>query len=80
MTMFLNLDTNEFPRFEGDIALNPDANWIEVIQTQMPNLADDEMAYQIEPKLIDGQYFQQWTIRKKTLEEMKPIKEQLENL
>jgi hypothetical protein len=41
MTLYINEDTNEYPRFQGDVDLNPDANWAIVDETQMPPETDD---------------------------------------
>lgn len=79
MTLYINLDTDEFPRFEGDVAIDPNANWAEVVETTCPATLEDEIAYQTEPDLVDGQYFQVWVVRKLNADEMKPIKEQLGN-
>jgi len=64
MTVYINADTNEYPRYEADVLLNPTANWVVVADSPTPSTADDEMAYQTEPILIDGKYVQQWHIRK----------------
>jgi len=74
MSIFINLDTMEYPRFDGDVALDPSANWSEIIEVNPPATADDEIAYTIEPELIDGNYHQVWAIRKLTAEELEPIK------
>jgi hypothetical protein len=74
MTIYINADTNEYPRYEADVLLNPTANWIAVADTPSPSIANDEMPYQIEPILIDGKYIQQWQIRKLSDDELsKPI-------
>lgn len=64
MTIFINADTHEYPRYEADVLLNPKANWQIVADTPTPATADDELAYQTEPILINGEYLQQWHIRK----------------
>ena len=74
MTIYINADTNEYPRYEADVLLNPTANWAEVAETHTPLAADDEMAFQIEPILIDGEYVQQWKIRKLNDDELDRIK------
>lgn len=37
MSLFINEDTNEYPRFQGDVDLNPDAAWAIVDETPMPD-------------------------------------------
>ena len=39
-----------------------------------PLIANDEMAYQITPILIEGEYIQQWQIRKLSEDELNTIK------
>ena len=73
MTLFINLDTMEYPRFDGDVALEPTANWSEVIEVNPPVIADDEISYTLAPELKDGSYWQVWAVRKLTKEELKPI-------
>lgn len=74
MSIFINLDTMEYPRFDGDVALNPFANWSQIIEVPPPLIADDEMPYTLNPELIGGKYYQVWAIRKLTAEELEPIK------
>jgi hypothetical protein len=74
MTLFINLDTMEYPRFDGDVALEPTANWSEVIEVNSPVTADDEISYNLAPELKDGSYWQVWAVRKLTEEELKPLK------
>jgi len=74
MTIYINVDSNEYPRYEADILLDPTANWVEVSETQTPLTAADEMPYQITPILIDGKYVQQWQIRKLSEDERNTIK------
>jgi hypothetical protein len=74
MSVFINLDTMEYPRFTGDVALDPFANWSQIIEVQPPPVADDEISYTVAPELKDGSYWQVWAIRKLTPEELEPIK------
>lgn len=74
MTLYINLDTMDYPRFDGDVVLNPSANWSEVIEINPPVTAKDEMAYTIAPELKDGSYWQVWAIRKLTPEELELVK------
>jgi len=74
MTIYINVDSNEYPRYEADILLDPTANWVAVADTPSPLIANDEMAYQITPILIEGEYIQQWQIRKLSEDELNTIK------
>jgi len=74
MTIYINADSNEYPRYEADILLDPTANWVAVADTPSPSIADDEMAYQITPILIEGEYIQQWQIRKLSEDELNTLK------
>jgi hypothetical protein len=74
MTIYINADTQEYPRYEADVSLDPTAHWIAVADTPCPSTANDEIAYQIEPILIDGEYIQQWQIRKLSEDERNTIK------
>ena len=70
MTIFINADNKEYPRYDADVSLNPTANWQIVADTSTPSTADDEMAYQTGPILINGEYVQQWHIRKLSEDEL----------
>jgi hypothetical protein len=74
MTVYINLDTMEYPRFDGDVALDPSANWSQIVEVNPPATLEDEMAYNVSPELLDGTYYQVWAIRKLSPEELEPIK------
>jgi hypothetical protein len=74
MSIFINLDTMEYPRFDGDVALDPNANWSQIVEVNPPAIAIDEMAYTVEPELKDGSYCQVWAIRKLSPDELKLTK------
>lgn len=61
MTNYLNLDTNEYPRHDGDVKLNPKANWIEVVETipSSPS-SPDKLVVEDFPKLVNGTWIQSW--------------------
>lgn len=58
--IYLNRTTGDYPRFDGDVAIDPEADWVEVVQTTKPN--DTEFYCWIEdaPELVDGRYQQAW--------------------
>jgi hypothetical protein len=76
--IFINADTLEYPRYEGDIALDPNANWQPVTEVPMPAVEDILfLAVEIKPILSDGLWLQQFMVRLKTdqeiLESQKPL-------
>lgn len=68
---FLNLDTKEYPRFQGDIDLEPDANWVEVKPTAAPEPAEGNTVVWDDPIEIKGV----WTMTWKQIPIEKPTKE-----
>jgi hypothetical protein len=65
MTIYINADTNEYPCYEGDKNLNPNANWVEV-EGSVPEIGSDEICLEVAPQQIDGKYVRQFVIRQKT--------------
>ena len=74
MTVYINADTNEYPRYEADVVLDPTAAWVEVEEVAPPASANDEMTYQVTPILIEGKYVQQWKTRKLSEDELNTTK------
>lgn len=76
MTVYLNVETNEYPRHDGDLELlgwkvgDPlPENWVEVSIDPIPEV-DENQTYQLqEPQLIDGQWRATWSVRAITDEE-----------
>lgn len=69
MAIYLNTVTKEYPRFIGDLYLlgyksgQPlPENWVEVQETLAPTFGENESVRQLEPKLIDGVWKQQWEV------------------
>jgi hypothetical protein len=52
----------EYPRYEGDIVNEPNANWAEVQTTTMPEYAVNQAPYELTPVLLDGVWIQQWAV------------------
>lgn len=75
MSIFINLDTLEYPRYEGDIAVEPNANWAEVQTTAIPEYAVSQAPYELTPTLINGVWTQQWAVRDLTAEEIENDKQ-----
>ncbi len=78
--MLLINSNNEYPRFIGDLQLAyPEwvegdvlpENWFEVKEVSMPEITSNQVAYELNPELINGVYNQKWTVREKTEAELK---------
>jgi hypothetical protein len=79
--IFINADTLEYPRYQGDVALDPTANWQPVDEMPMPEVEDILMvAVEVQPILLDERWTQQFIVRQKTTDEIaesnKPTKAQ----
>ena len=70
MSLFINTDTMEYPRYEGDIANETNSNWAEVERTTMPEYADGQAPYELTPILVNNVWTQQWAVRDLTPEEI----------
>ena len=70
MTIYINEDTLDYPRYEGDVALSPNARWAEVVKVDFPAVESDEVIEELSPTKIEGQWIQQFSVRKKTQEEI----------
>ena len=73
MTLYINQDTNEYPRHPGDVELNPTANWAEVTRTEpVGQPAAGKVWVEDAPQKISGVWKQQWkqaTIKVRTKED-----------
>jgi hypothetical protein len=74
---------NEYPRHYGDIQLDyPDwqlgdtlpEGWVKVEQTSRLETETDQVSYEVYPKEIDGVWYQTWTVRDLTAEELEARK------
>ncbi len=61
----------EYPRYPGDVELNPTANWQEVEQTDPPAIESNQIFYQLPPENINGRWVSVWEVRDLTEEEIK---------
>ena len=71
MTAYIKLSTGEYPRHAGDIALDPDGEYVVVEWTDMP--AHDPAAqrcYEGSPLNEDGIWRMTWIVRDATQEEI----------
>jgi hypothetical protein len=73
MTTYINLDTNEYPRYVGDIALWP-GNYAEVVWVNPPEV-DGAKQCLLEgmPTLTDGVWYTTWVVRDWTQTELDEI-------
>lgn len=58
--IYLNLTTHEYPRFRGDVALDPSAEWVEVVETEWPAPTKTHEWIEDFPVLKDGVWYQTW--------------------
>jgi hypothetical protein len=77
MSIYLNVNTKEYPRHDGDLELlgwqigQPlPEGWVEVVG-DFPTLEAGEDCSEIEPKEINGVWTRQWSIVQITEEELK---------
>jgi hypothetical protein len=80
MSIFLNVNTSEYPRFVGDLELLGWQNgeplpegWVEVIQDPIPEIENTQTYIENLPQLIDGVWKITWTVRDLTEEEVNYI-------
>lgn len=69
MSLFINTATGEYPRYAGDVELDPSAPWAEVVQTPRPEIGQFDVLFELEPELIDGVYHRRWQVTTLTEEE-----------
>ena len=60
---YINLDTMEYPRFQGDIDLDPDAQWAEVIETDVPVVGPNQVLIQLAPENVGGVWSKVWSVK-----------------
>ena len=61
--IYINEDTLEYPCASGDIDLDPNALWAEVIEIKAPACEENQEPYQLAPKKINNKWTQQWAVR-----------------
>lgn len=83
MAKYLNTDTKEYPRHQGDLELlgwsvgEPlPENWVEVQEVAAPETLEGEIAIELAPKLVDETWIQQWKVHTFTEEELAIIENQ----
>ena len=86
MALYLNTQTNEYPRYDGDLILlgwnvgEPlPENWVKVAQLDPPTVENTKVAEPIFPVEINGVWKMQWKIRDSTLSELARINASLPN-
>jgi hypothetical protein len=80
MAIYLNTETNEYPRHDGDLELlgwslgEPlPTNWVEVQSVPQPETSDEQTAYEAAPAEIDGVWTMVWVVRDLTEAEKRTI-------
>ena len=77
MTTYINIDTMEYPRFDGDLALEPDANYEVVQDTEKPTTQDKyQYVAELFPVKIDNTWYKKYEVRTHTEEEIEELKQQ----
>lgn len=74
--IYLNTQTQEYPRHDGDLELlgwvvgQPlPENWVEVVYTEAPTVAEGQTPVQLFPVEVDGVWTITWLVRDLTDEE-----------
>jgi hypothetical protein len=77
MSLYLNINTKEYPRYNGDLELlgwsegNPlPEGWVQVVETDIPTFENDETFNEAEPQEVNGVWMRTWNVRKLTEEEL----------
>jgi hypothetical protein len=77
MAYYLNIETNEYPRHDGDLQLlgwtkgTPlPENWVEVENTEQPVISDLEFCVEEFPTQVDGIWKRTWAVRNLTSDEL----------
>jgi hypothetical protein len=60
---YINEDTGEWGLCEGDVALDPDANWAEIHDTTKPEITFEQEYVRLPPKKINGKWYEQWDVK-----------------
>lgn len=71
MTAYINLDTGEYPRHPGDMALEPNCNYASVNWVDAPDYNENtQVAYEGPPECVNGEWYMVWIVRDLTPEEI----------
>lgn len=71
MSAYININTLEYPRHEGDIALDPQGQYTLVQWVDMPPFnSATQICFEGKPKQIDGQWHMTWIVRDATQKEI----------
>lgn len=69
MTVYINIETMEYPLHPGDISEMSD-KFVEVEETQMPEISNTQKAIEQSPQIVDGIWKQIWLVVDKTEAEL----------
>lgn len=79
MFAYLNTDTGEYPRFAGDVALEPNARWVVVEDTTRPEIGERQLVVEGFPVADErGIYRQTWIVTTLTETEWDERQKQVE--
>lgn len=70
MSAYIKLSTLEYPRHAGDIALDPVKDYELVEWVDPPEVAENQLAYELKPELKDGKWYMVWAIYTFTEQEL----------
>ena len=71
MTAYINLTTQEYPRHQGDIEINPNDEYTKVEWVDMPEYdAETKRCEEGFPVEVDGIWHMTWIVRDATPEEI----------
>lgn len=77
---YLNTETMEYPRHIGDLYIigykdgnSLPENWVEVQESPMPSLGENQKVVEISPALIGDVWTQQWQIENLTEAEIEQL-------
>jgi len=69
MTIYINIETLEYPLHDGDISEMSDRFMI-VEETPFPEILNTQKAIEQSPQFIEGKWIRVWQIVEKTAEEI----------
>jgi hypothetical protein len=75
MSAYINLDTLEYPRFEGDIALDPDGAYAPVAWVDPPEVSDTRFCFELAPELTGSGWEMRWGVKDMTPEQLEVAKD-----
>lgn len=75
MSAYINVDTLEYPRFEGDVALDPEGTYAPVAWVDPPEVGGGQVYFELEPELTDAGWEMRWGVKDMTPEQLEIAKD-----